>query len=263
MAKVTSPEARAFLKAVVKAGHSAGGLTTRSHRLADALGHPLRLIVTAASAAMSRRPSLCVMYLPAAPSSPIRPMTPTPCGRAMGAEAATRHIVPQDHHRHEAELCGDRNGIERCFNRLKPFPPLCHTLRAANHSRPRLRSPRSRDYIDHPIFDPPWTVRETIPSTLPAHGHPIGVEISQVLDQAGKRRCLPALCRPASRFGAARTAISHPRSPCAMRPAARRALRCVSRGLASPGTGGAGQKLRRAILSCPGLPVSGCTRPNT
>lgn len=134
---------------------------------------------------------------------------------------------------------------------------------SGEHSRPRLRSPRSRDDMDHPIFDPPWTVWGTIPSALPAQGYAIGAEISQVFDLAGKRRCLPALCRPASHSEAVGTAISRPRSPCAVRPGspARFAMRLPWPGLARHGWGGAEARARSCrALVCQFQAVRGRTR---
>ncbi len=60
-------------------GRSRGGLTTKIHMLADALGRPLRFILTPGQAATSPRLRPCWRATPPSTSSPTKPMTPTPC----------------------------------------------------------------------------------------------------------------------------------------------------------------------------------------
>ena len=59
-------------------GRSRGGLTTKVHMLADALGRPLRLIVTAGRVGDITQARRCSMAKPAGPCSPTKPMTAMP-----------------------------------------------------------------------------------------------------------------------------------------------------------------------------------------
>ena len=93
--------------------------------LADALGRPLRFIVTAGQAADSiQAPALlegqagdAVLADKAYDSNALRALI-----AGMGAEA----VIPSNRTRkviipHDADLYKHRNRIERCFNRLKHF----------------------------------------------------------------------------------------------------------------------------------------------
>jgi len=100
-------------------------LTTKIHMLADALGRPLRLIVTAgqvgditqAPALLDGQSANAVLADKAYDSNALRAIV-----AGMGAQAVipsnrTRKIaIPHDHGVYKL-----RNRIERCFNRLKHF----------------------------------------------------------------------------------------------------------------------------------------------
>jgi len=100
-------------------------LTSKIHMLADALGRPLRLIVTAgqrgdvleAEALLEGQVGAAVLADKAYDANRLRQTI-----AAMGAQA----VIPSNRTRritiaHDAELYRHRNRIERCFNRLKHF----------------------------------------------------------------------------------------------------------------------------------------------
>jgi transposase len=100
-------------------------LTTKIHMLADALGRPLRLIVTAgqhgditqAPALLDGQAGGAVLADKAYDSNALRALI-----AQMGAEA----VIPSNRSRkiaipHDAAVYKHRNRIERCFNRLKHF----------------------------------------------------------------------------------------------------------------------------------------------
>ena len=100
-------------------------MTTKVHMLADALGRPLRFIVTAGQAGdVTQAPVLlegqtgdAVLADKAYDSNALRALI-----ASMGAEA----VIPSNRTRkiiipHNAGLYKYRNRIERCFNRLKHF----------------------------------------------------------------------------------------------------------------------------------------------
>jgi transposase len=106
-------------------GRSRGGLTTKIHTLADALGRPLRLIITPGRAGdIKQAPALlegqtgdAVLADKAYDSNALREII-----ASMGAKA----VIPSNRSRkiiipHDAETYKQRNRIERCFNRLKHF----------------------------------------------------------------------------------------------------------------------------------------------
>nr|WP_152971054.1 IS5 family transposase [Rhizobium ecuadorense] len=106
-------------------GRSRGGLTTKIHMLADALGRPLRFIVTAGQAGdITQAPALlegqvgkAVLGDKAYDSNALRETI-----AAMGAEA----VIPSNRSRkiiipHDETIYIQRNRIERCFNRMKHF----------------------------------------------------------------------------------------------------------------------------------------------
>jgi transposase len=106
-------------------GRSRGGLTTKIHMLADSLGRPLRISVTAGQTAdITAAPALlegqtakAVLADKAYDSNALRALI-----AGMGAEA----VIPSNRTRkviipHDAALYKHRNRIERCFNRLKHF----------------------------------------------------------------------------------------------------------------------------------------------
>ncbi|WP_408737231.1 IS5 family transposase [Acetobacter senegalensis] len=106
-------------------GRSRGGLTTKIHMLADALGRPLRFIITGgqvhdatqASALLEGQAASAVIADKAYDSNGFREQI-----AVMNAEA----VIPSKRNRkvfipHDQTLYKDRNRIERCFNRLKHF----------------------------------------------------------------------------------------------------------------------------------------------
>ncbi|TCA86859.1 IS5 family transposase [Rhizobium leguminosarum bv. viciae] len=106
-------------------GRSRGGLTTKIHMLVDALGRPLRFIVTAGQVGdITQAPALlkgqsgdAVLADKAYDSNALRETI-----TSMGAEA----VIPSNRSRkiiipHDEAAYKDRNRIERCFNRMKHF----------------------------------------------------------------------------------------------------------------------------------------------
>lgn len=106
-------------------GRSRGGLTTKIHMLVDALGRPLRFIVTAGQVGdITQAPALlkgqsgdAVLADKAYDSNALRETIDS-----MGAEA----VIPSNRSRkiiipHNEAAYKDRNRIERCFNRMKHF----------------------------------------------------------------------------------------------------------------------------------------------
>lgn len=106
-------------------GRSRGGLTTKIHMLADALGRPLRFIVTAGQVGdITQAPALlegqignAVLADKAYDSNALRETIAD-----MGAEA----VIPSNRSRkiiipHDELAYINRNRIERCFNRMKHF----------------------------------------------------------------------------------------------------------------------------------------------
>lgn len=106
-------------------GRSRGGLTTKIHMLADSLGRPLRISVTAgqtgditaAPALLEGQTAKAVLADKAYDSNALRALI-----ASMGAEA----VIPSNRTRkviipYDTALYKHRNRIERCFNRLKHF----------------------------------------------------------------------------------------------------------------------------------------------
>ncbi len=106
-------------------GRSRGGLTTKIHMLADALGRPLRFVITAGQVGdITTAPALvdgqighAVLADKAYDSNAFRKLI-----AGLGAEA----VIPSNRSRktlipHNATAYKRRNRIERCFNRLKHF----------------------------------------------------------------------------------------------------------------------------------------------
>jgi transposase len=100
-------------------------LTTKIHMLCDALGRPLRFLITpgqasditAAPALLEGQEAGAVLADKAYDSNDLRQ-----CIADMKAEA----VIPSKRNRkiaipHDAEVYRHRNRIERCFNRLKHF----------------------------------------------------------------------------------------------------------------------------------------------
>jgi transposase len=109
-------------------GRSRGGLTTKIHLLADALGRPLRFGLTGGQVHESRTAEMmlagvegdAVIADKAYDSNAIRSTV-----KAAGMKA----VIPPNrsrkrHIRHDKELYRERNRIERCFNKLKHFRRL-------------------------------------------------------------------------------------------------------------------------------------------
>lgn len=106
-------------------GRSRGGLTTKIHMLADALGRPLRFIITAGQVGdITQAPALleghtgkAVLADKAYDSNALREII-----AAMGAQA----VIPSNRSRkviipHDALAYINRNRIERTFGRMKHF----------------------------------------------------------------------------------------------------------------------------------------------
>ena len=106
-------------------GRSRGGLTTKIHMLADALGRPLRFHITAGQAhdIIAAQPLLdgqeadAVLADKAYDSNSLRDRI---------AQMKAQAVIPSKRNRkifipHDIELYKQRNRIERCFNRLKHF----------------------------------------------------------------------------------------------------------------------------------------------
>lgn len=106
-------------------GRSRGGLTTKIHMLADALGRPLRFRITPGQAAdivsaadlLDGQKTKAVLADRAYDSNDLRDRI-----KAMKAQA----VIPSKRNRkifipHDVELYKERNRIERCFGRLKHF----------------------------------------------------------------------------------------------------------------------------------------------
>jgi transposase len=106
-------------------GRSRGGLTTKIHMLADAMGRPLRFIVTAGQVGdITQAPELLegqsghtVLADKAYDSNALQETI-----AGMGAEA----VIPSNRTRkiiipHDERAYINRNRIERCFNRMKHF----------------------------------------------------------------------------------------------------------------------------------------------
>ncbi len=106
-------------------GRSRGGLTTKIHLLADALGRPLRFILTPGQAHdLTQAPALLegqtarrVIADRGYDSNGFRDLV---------ADIGAKAVVPSKSSRlalirHDARAYRLRNRIERCFNRLKHF----------------------------------------------------------------------------------------------------------------------------------------------
>ena len=106
-------------------GRSRGGLTTKIHMLADALGRPLRFILTpgqahdslTAATLLDGRRAKAVLADKAYDTNAIR---------ALIADAGMVAVIPSKRDRriaipHDPALYRQRNQIERCFNKLKHF----------------------------------------------------------------------------------------------------------------------------------------------
>ena len=121
-------------------GRSRGGLTTKIHLLADALGRPLRFLLTGGQVHDSRTAETmldgakggAVIADKAYDSNAIR---------ATIKAARMKVVIPSNRSRkriirHDKALYRERNRIERCFNKLKHFRRLatrydrraCHFL---------------------------------------------------------------------------------------------------------------------------------------
>lgn len=104
-------------------GRSRGGLTTKIHMIADALGRPLRFIITAGQVGdVTQAPALlegqagdAVLADKAYDSNALR---------AIIADIGAKAVIPSNRTRkiaipHDAIAYKQRNRIERCFHRLK------------------------------------------------------------------------------------------------------------------------------------------------
>jgi transposase len=105
-------------------GRSRGGLTTKIHMLADALGRPLRFIVTAgqvgditqAPALLDGQTGRAVLADKAYDSNALRAIIAASGATAVIPSNRTRKVIIP----HDATAYKQRNRIERCFCRLKP-----------------------------------------------------------------------------------------------------------------------------------------------
>ena len=110
-------------------GRSRGGLTTKIHALADALGRPLRFILTAGEAHdVTTVPDL-LAGLPAGGVIADKAYD-TNAVRELIAEANAEAVIPSKITRkvtipHDAIAYKLRNRIERFFNKLKQFRHVC------------------------------------------------------------------------------------------------------------------------------------------
>jgi len=103
-------------------------LTTKIHMLADALGRPLRFIVTAgqvgdatqAEALLEGQSGAAVLADKAYDSNALRKTIAGMKAEAVIPSNRTRKVIIP----HDAEAYRHRNRIERCFNRLKHFRRL-------------------------------------------------------------------------------------------------------------------------------------------
>ena len=106
-------------------GRSRGGLTTKVHMLADALGRPLRFILTPGQTGdITQAPALlqgqngdAVLADKAYDSNALR---------AIIADMGAKAVIPSKRSRkvaipHDTIAYKQRNRIERCFGRLKHF----------------------------------------------------------------------------------------------------------------------------------------------
>ncbi|MFG1287452.1 IS5 family transposase [Xanthobacter versatilis] len=106
-------------------GRSRGGLTTKIHMLADALGRPVRFIITAGQVGdVTAAPALveglaggAVLADKAYDSNAFRRRVTDMGAAAVIPSNRTRKILIP----HDATANKRRNRIERCFNRLKHF----------------------------------------------------------------------------------------------------------------------------------------------
>jgi transposase len=100
-------------------------LTTKIHMLADSLGRPLRISVTAGQTAdITAAPALlegqtakAVLADKAYDSNALRALIASIGAKAVIPSNRTRKVIIP----HDADLYKHRNRIERCFNRLKHF----------------------------------------------------------------------------------------------------------------------------------------------
>lgn len=100
-------------------------MTTKIHLLCDALGRPLRLLLTPGQAAEIKSASVLLEGVRAKGAIADRAYDANPLRTllaAMGMEA----VIPSKRNRkvpiaHDAMLYRTRNRIERCFNKLKHF----------------------------------------------------------------------------------------------------------------------------------------------
>ncbi|WP_422271723.1 IS5 family transposase [Bradyrhizobium sp.] len=106
-------------------GRSRGGLTTKIHMLADSLGRPLRIIVTAgqtgditvAPALLEGQTAEAVLADKAYDSNALRAVIAGIGATAVIPSNRTRKVIIP----HDAGIYKLRNRIERCFSRLKHF----------------------------------------------------------------------------------------------------------------------------------------------
>ncbi len=106
-------------------GRSRGGPTTKIHLLCDALGRPLRLVLTPGQAAEIKSAPALLAGVRAKGAIADRACDANPL-RALLLAAGMEAVIPARRNRkvpiaHDATLYRTRNRIERCFNKLKHF----------------------------------------------------------------------------------------------------------------------------------------------
>jgi transposase len=106
-------------------GRSRGGLTTKIHLLADALGRPLRLILTPGQAADIKSAPVLLEGMSARGVIADKGYDSNAL-RALISEAGMAVVIPSNRTRkvlipYDTDLYKTRNRIERCFNKLKHF----------------------------------------------------------------------------------------------------------------------------------------------
>ncbi|MGA8695455.1 MAG: IS5 family transposase [Xanthobacteraceae bacterium] len=106
-------------------GRSRGGLTTKIHMLADALGRPLRIMLTGGEVHDSKTALALLEDVDAQGVIADKAYDSNEIRNAITAEGMAT-VIPSKRSRkiripHDASLYKTRNRIERCFNKLKHF----------------------------------------------------------------------------------------------------------------------------------------------
>ena len=107
-------------------GRSRGGLTTKIHAVVDAIGRPIRLMLTAGQAYDGHAALEMLDTLPADCSVLADRAYDSNAIRALVAERNSKAVIPSMPQRnpvilHDEDRYKDRNQVERFFNKLKHF----------------------------------------------------------------------------------------------------------------------------------------------